>query len=186
MELQLEELKAPVQVHFADGVPHLITLQTRNLPFQLGNWRGKVDLLVSTLEGMEYILGMDFITHNNVLIEGHTKLIRIPSKNGIVQVKTNEVPSVGGRTIHLMLGKTLEKEFMGGYGMLCLMHVLDESKPKEATNLVSLPKCVKQMLDEFLDVMPKELFDELPLKRQIDHAIKVMPRVVPPAKPHIK
>jgi hypothetical protein len=42
-----------------------------------------------------------------------------------------------------MLGKTLEKECMGGYGMLCVMHVLDEIEPKETTNLVSLPKCVK-------------------------------------------
>jgi hypothetical protein len=92
---------------------------------------------------MEYILGMDFITHNNVFIEGHNRLIRILSKNGIIHVKTHEVPSVGGRTIHLMLGKTLEKEFMGGYGTLCVMRVLDKSEPKEATNLVSLPKCVK-------------------------------------------
>ncbi len=84
MELQLEELKAPIKVHFADGVSHPITSQARDLPLQLGNWRGKVDLLVSTLGGMEYILGMDFITHNNVLIEGHNRLIRIPSKNGII------------------------------------------------------------------------------------------------------
>jgi hypothetical protein len=42
-------------------------------------------------------------------IEGHNRLVRIPSKNGIVRVKAHEVPSVGGLTIHLMLGKTLEK-----------------------------------------------------------------------------
>ncbi len=80
----LTELKAPIEVHFADGTPHLTTLQTRDVPFQLGNWRGKLDLLVSTLKGMECILGMKFITHNNVLIEGHNRLIRISSKNGIV------------------------------------------------------------------------------------------------------
>jgi len=38
-----------------------------------------VDLLVSTLGGMDCILGMEFITHNNVLIEGHNRLISIPS-----------------------------------------------------------------------------------------------------------
>ncbi len=75
------------------------------------------------------------------------------------------MPSVGGSTIHLMLRKTLEKECMGGYGMLCVMRVLDKFEPKEATNLVSFPKCVKQILDEFSDVMPKELLDELPLRR---------------------
>jgi hypothetical protein len=143
MELQLEELKAPIEVHFADWVPHPTTLQARDVPLQLGNWKEKVDLLVSTLRGMDCILGMEFITHNNVLIEGHNRLIRISSKNGIVRMKAHEVPSVGGLTIHLMLGKTLENEYMGGYGMLCMMCVLDEFEPKEATNLVNFPKCIK-------------------------------------------
>jgi len=131
MEFQLEELKAPIEVHFADGVPHPITWQAKDVPFQ--NWKGKVDLLVSTLGGMDCILGMEFITRNNVLIKGHNRLVRIPSKNRIVWVKAHEVPSVGGSTIHLML----ERECMGGYGMLCVMRVLDEFEPKEATNLVS-------------------------------------------------
>ncbi len=89
------------------------------MPLQLGNWRGKVDLLVSTLGGMECILGMEFITLNNVLIKGHNRLVGIPSKNRVVQVKAHEVPSVGESTVHLMLGKTLKKECMGGYGMFC-------------------------------------------------------------------
>jgi hypothetical protein len=65
-----------------------------------------VDLLVSTLGGMDCILGMEFITQNNVLIEGHHRLVRIPSKSGIVRVKAHELPYVGGLTIHFMLGKT--------------------------------------------------------------------------------
>ncbi len=113
--------------------------------------------MVSTLEGMDCILIMEFITHNNVFIEGHNRLIRIPSKNGIVRVKAHEVFNVGGLTIDLMLGKTLEKECMGGHGMLCVMCVLDKFEPKEATNLVSLPKSIKRILDEFLDVMPEKL-----------------------------
>ncbi len=51
MEFQLEELKAPIKVHFADGVPHPTTLQAKDVPLQLGSWGGKVDLLVSTLGG---------------------------------------------------------------------------------------------------------------------------------------
>jgi hypothetical protein len=182
MEFQLEKLKAPIEVHFVDGVPHPTTLQARDMPLQLGNLRRKVDLLVSSLGGMECILGMEFIAHNNVLIEGHNRLVRIPSKNGIVQVKAHEVPSVGGLTIHLMLRKILEKECMGGYGMLCVMCVLDKFEPKEATNLVNFPKCVKRILDKFPDVMLEELPDGLPPRRQVDHAIKVMPRVAPLTK----
>jgi hypothetical protein len=65
------------------------------------------------------------------------------------------MPSVGGTTIHLMLGKTLEKKCVEGYGMLCVIRVLDEFEPKEATKVVSLDKCIKQVLNEFSDVMPK-------------------------------
>jgi hypothetical protein len=176
MELQLEELKALIEVHFADGVPHPITLQARNVPLLLGSWRGKVDLLVSTLGGMDCILGMEFITHNNVFIEGHNRLVKIPSKNGIVRMKAHEMPTVGGSTIQFMLEKTLEKECMGGYGMLCVMRVLDEFEPKEVTNLVSSPKCLKRVLDEFLDVMLEELPDELPPRKQVDHVIEVISR----------
>jgi hypothetical protein len=34
MKLHLEELKAPIEVHFADAVPHPITLQTKGVPLQ--------------------------------------------------------------------------------------------------------------------------------------------------------
>jgi hypothetical protein len=165
MELPLEELKAPVEVHFADGVPHPTTMQAKDVPLQLGNWKGKVDLLVSALGGMDCILGIEFITQNNVLIEGHSRLVRIPSKNGIMRVKAHEVLNVGGSTIHLMLGKTFPKESIGGCGMLCVMRVLDEFEPKEGTNLLVSPKCIKRVLDEFPDLMPEELPEELPPRK---------------------
>jgi len=97
------------------------------------------------LEGMDYVLGMEFITRNNVLIKGHNRLVRIMSKSGIVWV-AHEVPCVGGLTIHFMLGKTWEKECVGGYGMLCVMRVLDEYEPKEVANLVTSSNCIKQVL----------------------------------------
>jgi hypothetical protein len=131
---------------------------------------------------MDFILGMEFITQNNVLIEGHNRLVRIPSKSGIVKVKAHKMPCVGGPTIHFMLGKTWERECMGGYGMLCVMRVLDKYEPKEAANLVTSPKCIKQVLDEFPDVMPKDLLEDLPPRRRMDHVIKVMPGVAPPTK----
>jgi hypothetical protein len=122
---------------------------------QLGNWREKVDLLVSALGGMDCVLGMEFITQNNVLIEGHNRLVRIPSKSGIMQMKAHEMPCAGGPTIHFMLGKIWERKCVGGYGMLCVMWVLDEYEPKEAVNLVISPNCIKQVLDEFPNVMLK-------------------------------
>jgi hypothetical protein len=106
MELHLEELKTPIEMHFANRVPHPIMSQSKGMPLQLGNWRGKVDLLVSTLGRMDCILGIEFITQINVFIEGHNKLIRISSQSGIMRVKAHELLCIGGSTIHFMLGKT--------------------------------------------------------------------------------
>ncbi len=43
-------------------------------------------------------------------------------------------------------------------------------------------KCIRRVLEEFLDVMPDELPEDLPARRRVDHAIEVMPGVEPPAK----
>ncbi len=98
-----------------------------------------MDLLVSTLSGMDCILRMEFITQNNMLIEGHNWLVRIPFKSGIVEVKAHELPCVGGSTIHFMLEKTWEKECVRGYGIMCVMWVLNKCEPKEATKFVATP-----------------------------------------------
>jgi hypothetical protein len=182
MELPLEKLKAPIEVHFLNGVPHPTTLQAKEMPLQLGNWRGKVDLLISTLGGMDCILGMEFIAQNNVLIEGRNRLVKIPSKSGIVQVKAHELPCVSGPTIHFMLGKTWKKECVGGHGMLCVMQVLDEYEPGEVTKLATPSECIRHVLEKFPNVMPEDLPEHLPLRRRVDHAIEVMPGVAPPSK----
>jgi hypothetical protein len=45
------------------------------------------------------------------------------------------------------------------------MRVLNEVEPKENTNLVTFPKCIKWVLDEFLNVMPEKLLEDLPPRR---------------------
>jgi hypothetical protein len=179
MELPLEKLKAPIEVHFANGVPHPTTLQAKEVPLQLGNWRGKVDLLISTLGGMDCILGMEFIAQNNVLIEGRNRLVRIPSKSGIVQVKAHELPCVSGPTIHFMLGKTWKKECVGGHGMLCVMRVLDEYEPGEVTKLATPSECIRRVLEEFPDVMLEDLPEHLPPRRRVAPLLWPSVRVKP-------
>ncbi len=66
--------------------------------------------------------------------------------------------------------------------MLCVMCVFNEFEPKEAPNLVSSPKWLKRVFDEFPYAMPEELLDKLPLRRRVDHVIKVMPKMAPLAK----
>ncbi len=69
---------------------------------------------------------------------------------------------------------------------MCVMRVLDECEPEEASKLVTSAKCIKRVLEEFSDVMPEELPEDLPPRKQVDHAIEVMPGVAPPPRPHIE
>jgi hypothetical protein len=48
--------------------------------------------------------------------------------------------------------------------------------------LPTSPKCIERVLEKIPNVMLEELPDDLPLKKQVDHAIEVMPGVAPPAK----
>jgi hypothetical protein len=105
---------------------------------------------------------MEFITQKIVFIERDNRLVRISSKSGIVRVKAHELPCVGGSTIHFMLGKAWERECVGGYGMMCVMRVLDEFEPKEVTKLATSSKCIKRILEEFPNVMLEKLPEYLP------------------------
>jgi hypothetical protein len=54
-----------------------------------------------------------------------------------------------------MVGKAFKKECVGGFSMMCVMQVLNECEPKEVTKLVTSAKCIRQVLEEFPDVMPE-------------------------------
>ncbi len=85
----------------------------------------------------------------------------------------HELPCVGGPTIHFTLGKVWKRECVGGFAVMCVMRVLDEYEPKEATKLVTSAKCIRRVLEEFTDVMLEELPENLPPRKRVDHAIKV-------------
>jgi hypothetical protein len=55
----------------------------------------------------------------------------------------------------IVVGKAFKKECVGGFGMMCVMRVLDEYEPEEVTKLMTSAKCIRQVLEEFPDVMPE-------------------------------
>jgi len=107
-----------------------------------------VDLFVSTLGGMDCILGMEFITQNNVFIEGHNRLVRISSKSRIVQMKAHKLPCMGGSTIHFMLGKTWERERVcrnPSFGFVTKAKGLQGCRPRESLGVTShTPESVRK------------------------------------------
>ncbi len=70
--------------------------------------------------------------------------------------------------------------------MLCVMRVLDEYEPKEATKLVTSAKCIKQVLEEFLDVMPENCPKPCPRKNELIMQLRWYREWHLPPRPHIE
>ena len=45
-----------------------------------------------------------------------------------------------------------------------------------------VPKCIEDVLKRHQDVMPEDLHNELPPKREVDHKVEVKPGTEPPSK----
>ena len=54
--------------------------------------------------------------------------------------------------------------------------VVKELNKKDAKNIPSIPKKVAELLDDFSDIAPTDLPNELPPRRNIQRAIDFMPR----------
>ena len=60
-----------------------------------------------------------------------------------------------------------------------------EAKDGVIEKVELVPKCVEDVLKRFQDVMPEDLPNELPPRREVDHKIKVKPETELPSKHHI-
>jgi hypothetical protein len=69
-----------MEVHFVIEIPPSNYVVGKRHAFQLMNWKGKVDLIMFSFGELECVFKVDFITRNNVIIEGHNIIFKIPSK----------------------------------------------------------------------------------------------------------
>ena len=58
----------------------------------------------------------------------------------------------------------------------------DVSGDGVAKKVELVPKCVEDVLKRYQDVMPEDLPNELPPRREVDHKIEVKPGTEPPSK----
>ncbi|XP_034674441.1 uncharacterized protein LOC117905666 [Vitis riparia] len=142
----------------------------KNVPIQIGNWKGTCSLLSVPLDDFDLIIGVDFLLRAKVAL--------IPHLGGLVMLEDKQPCFVkalrmkdGGKgqpemfsTIQLKKG--LKK------GQETYVAALIEIKEGQS---MEVPDSVVRILKKFRDVMPAELPKELPPRRPIDHKIELLP-----------
>lgn len=111
------------------------------------------------------------------------------------ETKTSVMPSTG--TLAMLGNKPCMIPVLSarvGEKSLSALQAKKGRKRRETTYLVelagqeieessgTLPKSVKQVLADFEDVMPDELHNKLPPRREVDHQIDLVPVTKPPAR----
>ncbi|XP_021616670.1 uncharacterized protein LOC110617986 [Manihot esculenta] len=142
-----------------------------NVPVRIGEWTGTLDFSIVTMDDYSCVLGMDFMDR--------VKAVTIPFTNSMCILEGDNTC-----TVSLVRGKV-------GTSTLFALQLSKGLRRSEPTYLVALkegdeqppalelPTAIKQVLDEFSDVMPQELPKRLPPKREVDHHIKLEPGAKP-------
>lgn len=188
-------------VHLADGTRYECNSILPLAKIRIGPYTGKAPAYVLPLKGNDVILGNDWLTLTNPLINWREKTVTINQHGQTIVLRPNTNSSSfisakeATRAIH-----------NGALGYLALIHEVDTSfldplmtthaqenttsnqptpKPdpyatQDPSHKAQLEAIVTTLKEKFRDVMPNELPDGLPPSREVDHAIDLIPGAVPP------
>ena len=117
--------------------------------------RFKVNLVCLHLEGLDVILGLDWLLSNHIVIDCGRRRVVFPKSERFELIST-----------HRAL-KEIEE------GATCYMIVAHGEKKSSEEQIRSIP-----VVDEYADVFPNEI-PELPPSRDIDFSIDLIPRASP-------
>ena len=99
-------------------------------------------------------------------------------KNNVVEQKSVAVKQT---KISLISAKDIDREMTKGKPVIILTA---REVPKES--ITSIPCKVALVIDEFVDVFPEDLLDQLPSMRDIQYAIDLVPEASLPNLPHYR
>ncbi|KAE8699155.1 hypothetical protein F3Y22_tig00110584pilonHSYRG00049 [Hibiscus syriacus] len=149
----------------------------RGVELCLGTWKGRVNFSVIPMDDFKVILGLDFLRQVTAFPMPSFSSVCILEKGSPCMILTVEAPKEQDRDATqlstIQLGKGIKK------GDIAYMAMLKEDDEIEKTD--DLPLIIREVLEENKDVMPPELPNKLPPRREVDHKIKLEPGAKPPA-----
>jgi hypothetical protein len=168
-------------VSLADGTEKEINRAVDINLLQLGNYRTKgIDAQVLNLQRYDMILGKPWLFHANPTIDWRKNTMQFNYGSRTILVKANSESSSSPLSCYSIFLSRHQLAKVPPNEELFAICAMTEEKPVE--KVIIAPE-VKAFLDDYKDVFPSELPNNLPPKRTIDHAIDVIPGSEPPSRP---
>ncbi|KAE8708553.1 Detected protein of unknown function [Hibiscus syriacus] len=143
----------------------------RGVELRLGTWKGRVNFFVVPMDDFKVVLGLDFLRQVIAFPMPSFSFVCILEKGSPCMIPMVEAPKEQGRDATqlsaIQLGKGIKK------GDITYLAMLKEDDEIEKTD--DLPLIIREVLEENKDVMPPELPNKLPPKREVDHKIELEP-----------
>jgi len=124
-------------------------------PMEVAGHRFKVNLICLPMEGLDVILGMDWLSSNHVVIDCGRRRVVFPNTAGLELISSNQAV------------KEIEA------GATCFMIVAHTEKMSAAERISRIP-----VVEEYADVFPNEI-PKLPPSKDVDFTIDLIPRAGP-------
>ena len=139
-----------------------------NCDLEFGGNHTLLDLICLPLIDIDVIIGMDWLSVNNALLDYSKKTITLPNHNPSPDPQIEEFNQVNTQP-----GKCLKENFQGYLVFYSL-----QAQPEEGIERIDIVK-------DFPKVFPTDL-NGLPPDREVEFSIDLVPGRVPYLKPHIE
>ena len=162
--------KSKLSIKLATGQYAQSITSIEELEFKLGGYQTRASFRVLPLGIFYGILGMVWLAKHNATIECKTKLLKFVTLLG----KEVTIIGIGGNPkLQLVIATTLLKSYRKKKMVYVVkLNPLENPKPSNEP---------PWWLVEYVDVFPEET-TQLPLPKDVDHAIDLIPRAQPIAK----
>nr|GFA33688.1 putative reverse transcriptase domain-containing protein [Tanacetum cinerariifolium] len=123
---------------------------------KIGEWEGTIDFSVVPMDDFKVVLGLEFLDKVRAFPMPFANSLYILDGGKTCMVSTERDAMSGSKTLSAM-------QFKKGFNKSepCYL-VVTRLETDEGSSKVEIPKVIERVLDEFKDVMPKELPKKLP------------------------
>uniref|UniRef100_A0A3Q7IFJ0 Reverse transcriptase domain-containing protein n=1 Tax=Solanum lycopersicum TaxID=4081 RepID=A0A3Q7IFJ0_SOLLC len=165
-ELGLNNVASNTKLKTVNATPTTVNGFAAAVPIELGEWAGQTDFTIAPMDVFDIILGLDFWYEVNAFISPRHNQLHISDVGGSCVVPLIRVPQTG---MHLSAMQII-KGFKRGEPTFIATLIEDAGSCNEA---VPLLPCIEHVLNSNKDVMPAELPQRLPPRREVDHQIEL-------------